>query len=314
MVTLYVGTAGWSYPSGKGSWDGVFYPEKLADRDKLAYYAQYFDAVEINSSFYRPPNANVTRGWAGKVPDRFRFTAKLWQKFTHPKMFEETTGRAASLRDDDFQVFASGLEPLLLAGKLGALLAQFQASFKAYDGALDYLTDLIRRFRGEGYPMAVELRHAGWSDPEQAGPAVRSLFEEERVAWVMIDEPKFRTSIGDVPVTSELGYFRFHGRNHAQWWHHEVAEDRYNYLYSVAEQRELTREVDAVSNQTGATYVFYNNHFRAKAVVNALELQAAHGIVARQAPPDSLLAEYPRLTESLGEPGLREPRPNQAPR
>ena len=87
-MTLYVGTAGWSYPSGQGRWDGVFYPEKLPDRDKLAFYAQYFNAVELNSSFYRPPSAHAARAWAGKVPDDFRFTAKLWQKFTHPKMLD----------------------------------------------------------------------------------------------------------------------------------------------------------------------------------------------------------------------------------
>src|SRR4051812_22442808 len=110
-MTLYVGTAGWSYPSGEGRWDGVFYPDELADKEKLPYYAQFFNAVEINSSFYRPPNPHVARTWADRVSPEFRFTAKLWQKFTHPKMFEEATGKAATLRDEDFELFVSGVEP-----------------------------------------------------------------------------------------------------------------------------------------------------------------------------------------------------------
>jgi uncharacterized protein YecE (DUF72 family) len=294
-MALYVGTAGWSYPGGEGRWDGVFYPGTLADKEKLAYYAQFFNAVEINSSFYRPPNAQAAKAWAAKVPAEFRFTAKIWQKFTHPKMFEEATGKPATLRDDDFDLFVGGVEPLASAGKLGALLAQFPASFKADPGNLDYLTDLVRRFAAGGFPLAVELRHRGWTDDQQLGPLVRALFEEEGVAWTMIDEPKFRTSIRDVPLTSRIGYFRFHGRNFAQWWHHDVAEDRYNYLYPAAEQAELTAEVAEVAERTENTFVFYNNHYRAKAVVNALQLRASLNDMPHASLPASLLDEYPQL-------------------
>ena len=297
-VTLYVGTAGWSYPSGQGRWDGVFYPEGLADRDKLAFYARYFDAVELNSSFYRPPSPNAARSWAAKVPDGFRFTAKLWQKFTHPKMFEEATGQGARLHPEDFEQFAAGLAPLAEAGKLGALLAQFPPSFKPDEGTLEYLADLVRRFRGEGFPLAVELRHRDWTGQDY-GPAVRTLFEDEGVAWAMIDEPKFRTSIGDVPRTGELAYFRFHGRNYQQWWRHDAAEDRYNYLYPAPEQQELADEVKAVAEQARDAYAFYNNHYRAKAVVNALELRATFGQAVDEPLPESLLAEYPDAAERL---------------
>src|SRR5215210_835027 len=115
-MTIYVGTAGWSYPGGKGRWDGVFYPPKLADREKLAFYARYFNAVELNSSFYRPPNAAAAERWAEQVPDDFRFTAKLWQKFTHPKMFEAATGQSSQVADEDFGIFAEGISPLAEAG------------------------------------------------------------------------------------------------------------------------------------------------------------------------------------------------------
>ncbi len=307
-MTLYIGTAGWSYPKGHGRWDGVFYPEKLADRDKLAFYARYFNAVELNSSFYRPPSPEAARGWAARVPENFRFTAKLWQKFTHPKMFEEKTGQPASISVDDFNQFIGGLEPLAEAGKLGPLVAQFPPSFRPDEGSLEYLGDLVRRFRQARFQLAVELRQREWTDEAGGrersgkpahlpppGKALRSLFEEEGVAWVMIDEPKFRTSIRDVPLTSSLGYFRFHGRNYAQWWDHESAEDRYNYLYSHAQQERLTGRVREIANHTQDTYVFYNNHYRAKAVVNAIQLEMALGRPPPAPLPESLVSEYSEL-------------------
>src|SRR5206468_6447967 len=89
-------------------------------------------------------------------------------------------------------------------------------------------------------------------------------------------EPKFKTSIRDVPLTSRLGYFRFHGRNYDQWWKGD-RESRYNYLYSAAEQSQLASEVGEVAERTADTYAFYNNHYKAKAVVNALQLKAEFG-------------------------------------
>jgi uncharacterized protein YecE (DUF72 family) len=298
-MALYVGTSGWSYPQGGGKWDGIFYPETLADKDKLSFYAQFFNTVEINSSFYRPPSPYAARAWAAKVPDEFRFTAKLWQKFTHPRMFEEATGQRAELRDQDFEQYVAGLEPLVQAGKLGPVLAQFPPSFKPDEGSLDYLEDLILRFHRAGFLLAVELRHREWTASEAARP-IRALMEEEKVAWVMIDEPRFRTSIRDVPLTGDIGYFRFHGRNYAQWWKHDAAEDRYNYLYPPEEQQQLAIEVGQVSERTQQTYAFYNNHYGAKAVVNALQLEMALGKPPPNAKlPEPLLAEYRDLSDLL---------------
>ncbi len=290
-----VGTCGWSYPKGHGTWDGVFYPLALADRDKLGFYAQYFDTVEINSSFYRPPSAEAARGWAARVPDDFRFTAKLWQKFTHPKMFEEATGARAELRQEDVDQFMAGLAPLADAGKLGAVLAQFPVSFKPDDGSLEYLEDLVRRLTGSGLPLAVELRHRDWTASDSAGPA-RELLGEFDVAWVMIDEPHFKGSIRHIPLTSRLGYFRFHGRNYKEWWSHKEAEDRYNYLYPAREQQALAADVAEVSARTSETYAFYNNHYGAKATVNALQLELALGGRPPATPlPETLVATYPDL-------------------
>src|SRR5215470_15296180 len=216
---LFTGTSGWSYPKGEGTWDGIFYPPRLADKDKLTFYAQYFNTVEINSSFYRPPNQYAARAWASKVPEDFRFTVKLWQKFTHPKMYEAATGQQSFVSLEDFNVFAEGIGPLAQAGKLGVLLAQFPTSFRPDEATVEYLADLIHRLRGNGFPLAVELRHREWTESDET-KAIRKLMEEQQVAWVMIDEPRFKTSIRHVPLTSDLGYFRFHGRNYQNWWKH----------------------------------------------------------------------------------------------
>jgi uncharacterized protein YecE (DUF72 family) len=288
---LYIGTSGWSYPKGAGTWDGIFFPSKLADKDKLSFYAQYFNTVEINSSFYRPPSQYAARAWATKVPDDFRFTAKLWQKFTHPKMFEAATGQAAHMQDEDFGVFAEGIGPLAEAGKLGPLLAQFPTSFRPDPATLEYLEDLIRRMRGAGFPLAVELRHREWTEGDETA-AIRALMEEQGVAWVMIDEPRFKTSIRHVPLTSNVAYFRFHGRNYKTWWRHGESEDRYNYLYTPDEQRHIAQDVGEIAGKTSETYAFYNNHYGAKAVVNALQLEMALGKPIPQPLPEPLVQAY----------------------
>jgi uncharacterized protein YecE (DUF72 family) len=312
---LFIGTSGWSYPKGRGTWNGVFYPPTIKDPDKISFYAQYFDSVELNSSFYRPPNAAAARGWAAKVPDGFRFTAKLWQKFTHPKMFEEATGKQAELSQDDFTTFVSGVEPLAEAGKLGPILAQFPPSFKPDRSTIDYLEDLIRRFHGAGFRLAIELRHRDWTRSETAQPA-RNLLEEQDVAWVMIDEPRFKQSIRDIPLTGSAGYFRFHGRNFKEWWSHAESEDRYNYLYTPTEQKQLADEVREVAGRTRETYAFYNNHYGAKAVVNAVQLNLALGASPPTTPlPEPLLTTYPELDQVVGRgsrvvaPTTDDPRP-----
>lgn len=289
---IRIGTSGWSYPTGDGRWDGVFYPRGKGV-DHLEFYDRYFDAVEINSSFYRPLYPNVAKSWAKKTSPDFRFTAKLYQKFTHPKMFQEATGQEAELSVEDFQRFQAGLEPLVEAGKLGCLLAQFPPSFKRDEESVEYLEELIRRF--QGYPLTVELRHRSWTeDPE----ALR-LLESRGVAWCTIDEPKFRGSVGDVPLlTGRLAYFRFHGRNAREWWTGD-RETRYNYLYSDQEIGELALEVKQVADRTEESYVFYNNHYGAKAVVNALQMRLRFGQQLPGELPETLVERYPFIKEAF---------------
>src|SRR5262249_3179173 len=240
-------------------------------------------------------NQYAAKAWASKVPEDFRFTVKLWQKFTHPKMYEAATGQQSFVSQEDFNVFAEGIGPLAQAGKLGVLLAQFPTSFRPDEATVEYLEDLIHRLRGNGFPLAVELRHREWTESDET-KAIRKLMEEQQVAWVMIDEPRFKTSIRHVPLTSDLGYFRFHGRNYQNWWKHGDTEDRYNYLYTPQEQKEIAEDVREVSNHTRETYAFYNNHYGAKAVVNALQLQMELGKkVVTEELPEPLRNTFPDL-------------------
>jgi uncharacterized protein YecE (DUF72 family) len=315
MSNVRVGTSGWNYPRGRGTWNGVFYPPARGrgkSFDELAFYARYFDTVEVNSTFYGQPRSEVTAGWVERTPPDFEFTVKLYQKFTHPGMYRQrlerslpSGARAAApgaldaLADPapaDLDEFRRGIEPLARSGKLGALLAQFPPSFKAGEGERDYLAGLLGAF-GD-YPVAVELRHRSWSD--RFGETL-ALLNEHQAAWVQIDEPKFRFSIRQnyLPNVRGFYYLRLHGRNAAQWWRHEKPEDRYDYLYSANELREFTETAQAARRLVRKVYIFANNHFSAKSVANAAMIKKQLGEPVDAAFEPQLLRRYPPLAEAL---------------
>jgi len=261
---LYIGTSGWSYPKGEGTWSGYFYPNGKID--ELSYYSQYFNTVEINSSFYRPPNPGYVYNWTRKVSAGFLFSVKLWQKFTHPKMFSEATGSDAAISLADVDIFKKSIEPLVKSGKMGALLAQFPPSFKDDDFSRQILMAVMKAF--SEYRLAIELRHRSWSDD----PNTVKLLIEGNACWVQIDEPRFESSIArQLPLTSDTAYLRFHGRNADNWWRGD-GETRYKYLYSPEEIEELTRKVAAANQKAKLTFAFFNNHWQGYAPRNAVNM------------------------------------------
>jgi uncharacterized protein YecE (DUF72 family) len=261
MAKIYVGTSGWSYPTGEGTWKGYFYPP--GTKNELEYYSRFFNTVEVNSSFYRPPNPVYVANWVKRTPPGFLFAVKLWQKFTHPNMYRESTGEEAAISYDDVDIFRRCLEPLVQAERMGALLAQFPPSFKNDRYGQQVLLSIAMHF-GQ-YHLAVELRHKSWSDD----PATADILKQNNTAWVQIDEPKFPSSIAAVTaLTSNMAYFRFHGRNAEMWWKGDV-ETRYQYLYSPEEINELAEKVKTASQQTSLMFVFFNNHWKAYAPTNA---------------------------------------------
>ena len=293
MSRILVGTSGWSYPSGTGTWNGVFYPKKKAGFDELQFYAEHFGTVEVNSSFYRVPSIDATRSWARRTPDGFEFSLKLYQKFTHPDMFLKATGQDPSELDrDDVDQFRAAIDPLAAAGKLGALLAQFPASFRNDRNARGYLEWLLNAF-GD-YQVAVELRHRSFSeDPVET----MQILAAHGAALVQIDEPKFKDSIRQNrrPNVKTMYYMRLHGRNAAEWWSHEKSEDRYNYLYAGSELDPIVEEVEEASREVKKSYVYANNHFSAKSVANAITIKHKLGQPIEGEYPDTLVERYPDL-------------------
>jgi uncharacterized protein YecE (DUF72 family) len=297
---IRVGTSGWSYPSGKGTWNGIFYPAQPSRRprgtpkfDELSFYAEHFNTVEVNSSFYRVPAVAAVRKWAKRTPADFEFSLKLYQKFTHPDMFAKATGGdPASLGRKDVDEFRAALAPLAEADKLGALLAQFPASFKNEPESRAYLEWLLKSF--QEYPVAVELRHRSWSEQPKETAALLGEFE---AALAQIDEPKFKTSIRQnlLPNVKSFFYLRLHGRNAAQWWKHESSEDRYNYLYSAEELEPFSEAAQAASREVKKAYLYANNHFSAKSVANAAILKTQLGQKLPGEYPEEFVEEYPDL-------------------
>jgi uncharacterized protein YecE (DUF72 family) len=204
----------------------------------------------------------------------------------------------AQVTPADLDDFRTGIDPLASSGKLGALLAQFPPSFKDSPASHDYLAELLRAFAD--YPIAIELRHRSWSDAIADTLAMLNAFG---AAWVQIDEPKFRFSIRQnyLPNVNSFYYMRLHGRNAAQWWRHDKSEDRYNYLYSGAELQEFTDVAGAAKSLVKKSYLYTNNHFSAKSVVNAVMLKAQLGEPIEGEYPDAMIEQYPELAALLRE-------------
>jgi len=279
---IRIGPAGWSYKD----WEGIVYPHKPGPRfDPLAYLARFFDTIEINSSFYRSPTASTTKAWANRVKHNpnFQFTAKLYRVFTHER------GKATKA---DEKAVREGMEPLVKAGKLGAVLLQFPWSFKNTDEERPYLGKLLELFRD--YPLVLEVRHTSWNNAQ-----VYEWLEERGVGICNIDQPLFKKSIRPAALTtSPVGYVRLHGRNYQNWFREKAPRDeRYNYLYSQEELEPWLTRIKEVAKETRETYVVTNNHFRGQAIVNAIELKSTFA-EKRVPAPTPLFAHYPQLAES----------------
>ena len=203
---ILIGTSGWNYATGRGTWNGVFYPSRRPRGfDELAYYAEHFDTVEVNSTFYRMPEPAMSEAWVRRTPLGFQFAIKLFQKFTHPDMYLARDGVSDwDLSRADVDLFRRGIDPLAEGGRLAALLLQFPPSFHADVETRDYLDWLLEAF--EGYPLAVELRHRSWSDD---GAETAARLDAHAASLVLIDEPKFSSSIPAASGRSAGGFRPF---------------------------------------------------------------------------------------------------------
>lgn len=274
-------------------WEGIVYPsERPKSFDQLRFISSFFDTVEINSSFYGPPLAKTSASWVHRVDDNadFRFTAKLWKRFTHERGKAWTTDEVDQVR--------AAFDVLMNFERLGAVLLQFPWSFKRTEENREWLDDVIRTFTP--YPLVVEVRHKSWLVPD----FLRSLVEVG-VGFVNIDQPLFHDSVGpSARVTSHVGYVRVHGRNYKEWFRDKApVEQRYNYLYSADELEpwaERTKEI-ADDPATREVYVITNNHYKGKAVANALMLKSM--VTGQPAvAPSGVYKAYEKTIDGYAEP------------
>jgi uncharacterized protein YecE (DUF72 family) len=288
-ATIRVGVAGWDYPD----WRGIVYPQKKTKSfDELGFLARYFDTVEINATFYRPADPKAAAGWVKRVDHNpaFKFTAKLWKRFTHE--------RASAWTAREIALASAALDVLQDAGRLGAVLLQFPWSFKRDEASQDWLRDLLGAF--SRFPLVLEVRHATWASGE-----VLAELAERSVGVVNVDQPLFSHSIAPAAhATSPVAYVRLHGRNYQDWFRAPASgNQRYNYLYSADELRPWVERIRQISGRPTIRelYAVTNNHNLGKAPANAgMILSMLAGEKVRL--PAGLVARYRQELQAFAVP------------
>jgi uncharacterized protein YecE (DUF72 family) len=249
---MYLGTSGFSY----NDWVGNFYPAGMPKGEWLTYYAREFNTCEVNSTFYALPKPSNLKAMEKKTGDDFLFCFKANQEMTHQ-------------RDDTaiFKAFCQVLEPIISAGKLGCILAQFPYSFGFDRRNWDYLS-LCKERLGE-LPVVIEFRNARWLRSE-----VFDWLREHELGFCCVDEPRLPNLLPPLAeTTSNISYVRFHGRNSAKWWQHEQAYERYDYSYTPQELSEWLPKIHKLDSVAEKTFVFANNHWRGQAVSTIRQLR-----------------------------------------
>ncbi len=278
---LYIGPAGWSYEDAKG----IVYPDAGNRFDVLSHVSRFFNTLEVNVSFYRPVTRRMSESWVRRVadPDRFQFTYKLNQRFTHQ--------RGERYAPQEVRQFKDGLEPAAQAHMLGALLAQFPWSFRYNDESIDYLKGIAEDF-GE-YPIAVEVRHRSWEQPEAAGQ-LRDL----GLNLCTVDQPRLDSNIRPLDVTTgPIAYVRLHGRNTQKWFADDIEPwERYDYFYTQDQLAEVGRHVRKLAESADRIFVIANNHYKGQGAANALQLR--HMLTEQPVDvPPTMLQHFPMLSK-----------------
>jgi uncharacterized protein YecE (DUF72 family) len=248
-MSILIGTSGYSYED----WKGYYYPKDIQKSDMLSFYSKNFKTTEINFTYYRMPNPYIINRIASKVPDNFIFSVKANSLITHER---EATY-------EDFGVFIKGISPLIEREQLACILAQFPWSFKLSRKNLDYIKYL--RDNLIDLPLVIEFRNISWIKDE-----IFNFLKQNNIGFCCVDQPKLKGLIPQIAeVTSETAYVRFHGRNTQKWWHHKKAYERYDYEYKQDELLEWIPKIKEMDKKAKKTLVYFNNHYKSKAVKSA---------------------------------------------
>jgi uncharacterized protein YecE (DUF72 family) len=267
---IRVGTCSWADESFSKAW----YPKGVKGSERLSYYAERFDVVEANSTFYRLPDEQLVARWARLVPDGFVMHVKAFGLMTrHPVKLDvlpedlhdavepDERGRvdrpSREVRGEVFRRFLAALEPLREAGRLGGILMQFPPYVVPKPRSYEYLE--WAREQLDGYEMLVEFRHKAWFE-DPAEPL--AFLEQHGMTYVTVDAPPDVIPLV-VGRTSGTAYVRFHGRNRATWFKRTGSTaERFDYLYSPTELREWAKTLRGLAGEAEVVYAMFNNNGR----------------------------------------------------
>jgi uncharacterized protein YecE (DUF72 family) len=285
------GTASWTDPTMTAP--GVFYPAGAnSAEDRLRYYASQFPVVEVDATYYALPSKKTAEAWVARTPKDFVFDIKAHALMTGqptevsrlPKAIREELPAEhkdkkriyrkdlpAELLNSVYEQFREALEPLVEAGKLGAVFIQFPKWVFPSNEARDLILATRERL---DLPIAVEFRHGSWFNEKNAERTVKFL-QEHKIPYVAVDEPQgFKSSVPPVVVqtSADLAVFRFHGRNTENWEKKDITPaERFRYLYDQDELADWTSKIAAVARESKETHVIYNNCFSNYGTTNARE-------------------------------------------
>jgi uncharacterized protein YecE (DUF72 family) len=255
MARILIGTSGYSYED----WVGPVYPPGTRKEEFLSLYAREFPVVELNFSYYAQPTARTLSRMVENTPEEFSFCLKAHRSMTH---------EITESWEQDIKTFRKGIQPLVDSGRLAAVLLQFPYSFSYTPESRERLSALAERL--SGLPLAVEFRKSEWMNGR-----VTAGLRERGIALVSVDEPDLpRLLRPTTEVTSSLAYIRFHGRNAKNWWTGDNTS-RYDYLYDARELGEWVERVKLILRRARVLLVFFNNHARGRAVLNARQMREA---------------------------------------
>ena len=295
-MAIVVGTSSWSDPGFIEHW----YPEGMAAKDRLDFYAERFAGVELNSSFYAIPATSTVEGWAKRTPGEFQFDVKLHKLLSRhaaqlkelpPDLRDEVetteSGRVqldAALLDEMVRRTAEAMKPLADAGKLGSYLLQLTPAFDPRKNDLDELAPVIDGLSPT--PVAVEFRRRSWASPKRFEKVLDWLSARDAV-FVCVDTPP-----GDhVPIfppidavtRDSLAYMRCHGRNTEGYLHGRSVAERFDYDYSEGELEEIAGRTKALDSEAEQVHVMFNNNARELAPKAA---RALRGILGQDPGPE----------------------------
>lgn len=261
---IRVGTCGWSY---KDDWRKVFYPEWLAEKDFLEFYAATFSTNEIDSSFYNTPRPEFVQSWINKTPPNFLFSAKIPQEVTHKAKLN------LKLATKSLQQHCLSFSSMERTGKLLAHLVQLPPQFTAdkdgiqLENFLNYWAEwretegkglLVERYNPRSWKLVIEFRHLSWMNEKTF-----ELLRKYNTTYCAVIEPILPPRM-DI-TSNELFYLRFHGFGQNPW---------FNYLFSQKEIEHWASELKTIirSNPKTTFAIYFNNHFSGNAVKNARDI------------------------------------------